>query len=225
MRILHHVAISPHCRKIRLQLAEKKLPFGLEIERPWERRERFLAISPSGEVPVLRDETGVLLSDTTAIAEYLEEVYPQVPLLPKAPAARAEARRLIAWFDRKFDQDVGARLAQEKIYKRFGWTAGAGTAPDMAQIRFALEAVKGHLDYVGRLADQRGWLAGELSLADLAAAAHLSCVDYLGDVPWEECPPAKEWYARIKSRPCFRPLLADHLAGMTPPPHYANLDF
>ena len=65
----------------------------------------------------------------------------------------------------------------------------------------------------------------EISAADLTAAAHLSCLDYLGDVPWDEHPVAKEWYARLKSRPSFRPLLADHWPGTNPPEHYANLDF
>jgi glutathione S-transferase len=82
------------------------------------------------------------------------------------------------------------------------------------------------LDYIGYLTEQRRWIAGdELTLADITAAAHLSCVDYLGDVPWSDHPNAKDWYARIKSRPSFRPLLGDHIPGAPPPPHYADLDF
>lgn len=225
MRILHHAILSPFSRKIRLQLAEKKLAFTLELERPWEMRERFLELSPAGDVPVLRDEGGVTVNDHAAIAEYLEEAYPQTALLPKTPAARAEARRVAAWFDGKFDREAGSRLIQEKVYKRFGWTQGAGTAPDMTAIRLAMEAIKLHLDYIGRLADRRGWLAGELSVADMAAAAHLSCADYLGDAPWDDFPAAKDWYMRIKSRPCFRALLTDRLPGMNPADGYADLDF
>ncbi len=72
----------------------------------------------------------------------------------------------------------------------------------------------------------RDWLAGErLSYADLAAAAHLSAVDYLGDVPWNEDEAAKNWYARVKSRPSFRPILAETLAGVPPSKTYADLDF
>jgi glutathione S-transferase len=225
MRILHHAILSPFARKIRLQLAEKKLAFTLELERPWEMRERFLELSPAGDVPILRDEGGVTVNDHAAIAEYVEEVYPQTPLLPKAAAARAETRRVAAWFDGKFDREVGARLSLEKVHKRFGWTQGGGTAPDMTAIRLAMDALKIHLDYVGRLAERRGWLCGELSLADMAAAGHLSCIDYLGDVPWEDFPAAKEWYMRIKSRPCFRALLADRLPGLNPADGYPDLDF
>jgi glutathione S-transferase len=73
---------------------------------------------------------------------------------------------------------------------------------------------------------QRNWIAGEqMSYADLAAAAHLSVADYLSDVPWTEDEAAKSWYARVKSRPSFRPLLSEMLAGIPPAAHYANLDF
>lgn len=225
MRILHHAILSPASRKIRLQLTEKKLAFTLELERPWELRERFLELSPAGDVPILRDEGGVTINDAGAIAEYLEEVYPQSPLLPTSPAARAETRRVAAWFDAKFDREAGWPLIREKVFKRFGWLPGLGTAPDMNAIRLALDAMKLHLEYVGRLADSRGWLAGELSLADMTAAAHLSCTDYLGDVPWDDFPAAKDWYMRIKSRPCFRPLLNDRLPGLNPSDTYADLDF
>ena len=99
-------------------------------------------------------------------------------------------------------------------------------APEMARVRQALQNLKPHLDYVAWLAEERSWLAGdELSLADLAAAAHLSAIDYLGDIDWTENQVAKSWYERIKSRPSFRVLLSDTVAAMPPSAHYAELDF
>jgi glutathione S-transferase len=96
----------------------------------------------------------------------------------------------------------------------------------MGAIRAGRTNIRYHLKYIGYLIGQRNWLAGDqLTYADLAAAAHLSCVDYLGDVPWDEDDTAKHWYARVKSRPAFRALLADRIAGMPPPAHYADLDF
>jgi len=222
MRILYHFWISPACRKVRLVLNEKGLKYDLVVEKPWEPRAEFLAMNPANEIPVLKDENGAILADSQAISEYLEETYQDVPLLPKEPAARAEARRLVGWFDRKFQTEVTDNLVEEKILKRLART---GT-PNTAAIRAGHHNIHYHLDYVAYLTERRNWLAGdELTLADLAAAAQISAIDYLGDVPWDQHPAAKVWYSRIKSRPTYRSLLGDNLPGMPAPAHYADLDF
>lgn len=225
MRRLHHFVLSPFCRKVRLVLGEKKLAFDLIAERPWERSAALLALNPLGQVPVMIEDSGVVIADSSAIAEYFEEIHPEPSLMPSRPAERAEVRRLVAFFDQMFFTQVSGILLREKIFKRFGWGHDSSTAPDIAAMRAAFDALRRHLKLVGGLGEKRGWLAGTLSLADFAAAAHLSCIDYLGDIAWDTEPDAREWYARVKSRPCFRPLLADHLPGVPPPPHYANLDF
>ncbi len=222
MRLLYHLWLSPFSRKVRLVLGEKKLDVTLKVEKVWERREDFLALNPAGAVPVLVEDDGAILAESMAISEYLDETHPEPPLLGRSPAMRAETRRLTAWFDLKFHAEVTTNLVDEKIMKRF---LGLGE-PDSGAIRAGNKNIHYHLDYIGYLTEQRRWIAGdELSLADLAAAAHLSCVDYLGDVPWDDHPPAKDWYARIKSRPSFRSLLGDHIPGAPPPKHYADLDF
>lgn len=223
MMLLFHQWVSPGSRKIRLMLKEKNLDFDLQIEKTWERRPDFLALNPAGDVPVLLLEPGGYpLSDATAIAEYLEETFADRPLLGQTALERAEIRRLIGWFDVKFNREVTQNLVDEKISKRL---TGLGH-PNSQAIKAGYANIHYHLDYIAYLADRRSYLAGaEFSLADITAAAHLSCVDYIGDVPWDEHPGAKEWYARVKSRPSFRPLLADHIPGMPPPRHYADLDF
>jgi len=222
MRTLYHLWLSPYSRKVRLVLGEKKLPFEMRMERTWDRRPEFLAMNPAGKVPVLEDEDGEVVADSYAICEYLEERYPEPTLLGATPAERAETRRLTAWFDTKFHAEVTSRIVGEKVAKKF---MGLGE-PSSEAIRSGCENVHGHLDYIAFLAERRNWLAGEtVSLADLAAGAHLSCVDYLGDVPWAKHPGAKDWYARLKSRPAFRPLLSDFIPGLPPPRHYADLDF
>ena len=119
-------------------------------------------------------------------------------------------------------REVTANLVDERVMKK----VRGGGHPDSGRIRAGSKNLATHLEYVGWLADQRKWLAGEeISLADFAAAAHLSCLDYIGYVDWDSVPSAKEWYQRIKSRPAFRTLLADHLSGFPPPAHYADLDF
>ena len=221
MRLLHHLPLSPYCRKIRLVLAEKRLPFELKTERVWEPRPEFLELNPAATVPVLVEDSGLAIPDSAVICEYLEEAYPDTSLLGLTHAERVEVRRLAAWFDGKFDTEVTRKLNGEKYFKRI---AGRGH-PDAAALRAGYASLREHLGYLGWLAETRKWLAGtSISLADLAAAAHL-VLDYAGDVDWSVSAPAREWYARLKSRPSFRPLLGDRVPGFTPPAHYADLDF
>ncbi len=222
MRTLYHLWLSPFCRKVRIALAEKGLDFEMKVENLWERRPEFLAMNPAGDVPVLIEDDGRVLADSTAIAEYLEETFPLTPLVPGDARERAEVRRLVGWFDVKFNREVTENLVGEKMMKRFLRTG----EPDSRAIRAGRHNIQTHLDYIAWLAERRPWLAGDdFSLADLAAASHVSAVDYLGDVPWAEYPGSKDWYARVKSRPSFRAILADHIPGEPPPKHYADLDF
>ena len=208
--------------KVRIVLAEKNLEFTPKLEKVWERRPEFLALNPAGEVPVLIEPDGTVLAGTEAIVEYLDEAYREKLLIGINPVDRAEVRRLVAWFDIKMNLEVTENLLGQKMMMRY---AGHGQ-PNSQAIRAGHANLPYHLDYIGYLVERRRWLAGDhFSVADIAAAAHLSSLDYLGDVPWEEHEPAKEWYARIKSRPTFRPILADHVAGSPPPAHYADLDF
>ena len=222
MRVLYHLWIHPFSRKVRVVLAEKGLDFDLRIEKIWERRTEFLALNPAGDVPVLIEPDGTTLANSNVICEYLEEVYPAISLLGTDPIQRAEVRRLIGWFDVKFNREVTDNLVGEKLMKRFlkfGEPHGPSIRAGHANIHY-------HLDYIGFLTERRNWLAGDaFSLADIAAAAHLSAVDYIGDVPWETHPQARDWYARVKSRPSFRPLLDDRVPGISPSSHYDNADF
>ncbi len=223
MRLVYHLFLSPFCRKVRIALAEKGLAFELKAENVAERRPAFLGLNPAGEVPVLVEDEGLVVCGATAICEYIEEAYEDAPpLMPPTAAARAETRRLVDWFDGKFNREVTANLVGEKLLKRLLRLG----EPDTAAIRAGHANIRTHLDYIGWLAERRNWLAGDdFSLADIAAGAHLSAVDYAGDVPWDDFRAAHDWYARIKSRPSFRPLLADYMPGAPPPKHYADLDF
>lgn len=230
MATLHHAPFCPNSRFIRLALAEMGMEPELVEERPWERRDGFLALNPAGTTPVLVEQTGLVVPGAGIIAEYLDETrglgLSGRRLLPDTTSARVEVRRLMHWFLVKFDCEVTDYLITEKIYKRFMKTEEGGGAPDMAAIRAARANVRYHLKYIGYLIGQRRWIAGDhMTYADFAAAAHLSCVDYLGDVPWEEDEMARDWYARLKSRPSFRAILAERAPGMAPAAHYANLDF
>jgi len=225
MASLFHHALCPFSRKIRLLLLEKSVAAELVDERPWERRLDFLMLNPSGEVPVLMDDVGVIAGHYP-ISEWLIGLDQGTPLLPGSPYERAEVRRLTAWFDEKFYEEVGRLVVYEKIDRRFMGAQDGGGGPDIDTVRAGLYNLGLHLSYIEYLLDRRDWLAGDdMSMADLTAAAHLSCLDYLGDIGWKKWPIARDWYARLKSRPSFRPLLADHVAGLKPPTHYVDLDF
>lgn len=224
-RIVHHFPLDPASRQVRLALGEKRLAFSEVQERYWERRSDFQTLNPSGLTPVLVEiENGrkIVICESRAILEHLEESEPEPGLMGRDAAERAETRRLLQWFDRKFDNEVNGLLLHEKMEKRL---LGMG-APDHGNLRAGREALKVHMTYIEGLLDDRHWLNGRrLSLADFAAAAHLSVIDYFGDIPWTEFRGVRTWYMKLKSRPCFRPLLADRWPGLTPALHYDDLDF
>ena len=221
MRVVYHLPFSPFCRKIRLALAEKKLNFDLQLEDVWQLQESYLALNPAGQVPILVDEAAVI-ADSAVIIEYLDEVYPSLRLLGRGPLERAEARRLAFWFDLIFFEEVTKKIAYEKLVKR----PSRGGGPNSELIRMGRENIHRHLEYIGFLTGRRNWLAGDdLSCADLAAASHLSVIDYLGDVPWSAHEDAKDWYSRLKSRASFQPLLVDQIAGLPPATNYLDLNF
>jgi glutathione S-transferase len=227
---LYHHPFCPQSRFIRICMGEYGIEPHLIEERVHEHRTEFLTLNPAGQTPVYNDEAGGVIAGAGVIAEYLDEVYGlalgEHRLLPDNPKARVEVRRLIEWFNVKFFNEVSQWIVQEKIYKRHLTGEQGGGAPNMDLVRAARANIRYHMRYIGWLMSQRNWLAGDrLSYADLVAAAHLSAIDYLGDVPWGEDDVAKTWYARVKSRPSFRPLLADRLNGLAPADHYTDLDF
>jgi glutathione S-transferase len=224
-RSLRHFPLDPASRQVRLALAEKRLPFEETVVRYWEQPKDLLALNPSGLIPVLVETSGgksIVVCEARPTLEYLEETYPEHDLLGAEPADRAEARRLMQWFDRKFESEVSAYLLHEKLEKRLQKLG----APDLYNLRQGRDNLREHLAYMEKLLVARDWLAGRrLSLADFAAAAHVSVLDYFGDIPWRDYPGAKTWYMRVKSRPAFRALLTDRWPGLPPAGHYDDLDF
>jgi len=212
-------------------MGELDLETDLVEEFPWEWREAFLALNPAGELPVLKTATGTVVSGAYAISEFLadeqaaeETPREDIPLFPGNPAQRAEVRRLVDWFHGKMNREVTRELLAEKVYSRM--RPDVPQAPDAGVIRAIRANLHYHMSYISHLADQHGWLASDdLSFADMAAAAHLSCADYLGEVPWDDYPAVRTWYSRIKSRKSFRPILTDRLPGVAPPLIYTDLDF
>ncbi len=230
MLTLYHHPFSPASRFVRLILAEYGANFDLIAENPWERRRDFLMLNPAGQVPILIENDGPPLCGAGPIMEYLDETrgYAMADrrLMPDHPDLRAETRRLVDWSMHKFDEEVIGYLVRERIYKQTMPNSVGGGAPDSAVLRIARANIYHHVRYFGYLAASRKWIGGDrISFADFALAAELSSADYLGEVPWDEDANLKNWYARIKSRPSFRPLLADKVLGLPPSLTYSDLDF
>ncbi|HEV7253147.1 MAG TPA: glutathione S-transferase family protein [Mesorhizobium sp.] len=227
MLTLFHHPMFASCRFIRLAFGEYGEELALIEEKPWARRKEFLQLNAAGTLPVLLAEGDTPVVGAYPIAEYLDETRGALKrdrrLLAEDPIARAEIRRLAEWFLDKTESEVTRHLVRERVLKP---QMPEAASPDSGAIRAARANIRQHLKYVNWLAGTRDWLAGDrLSYADLAAAASLSVLDYLGEVPWREYDAVRDWYSRIKSRPSFRPLLSDRVRGLVPASHYANLDF
>lgn len=221
MVLLVHSNILPQCRKIRILMAEKKILFVLKEEDPWALSKGFLRVNPAGELPVFIFD-GNVIAGNYAISEFLEETYTQNRLIYGNNKQRAEIRRLTDWFDNKFHREVFQFIAGEKIFKRFS----LHQPPDAKRVQTGLHNLRYHLEYIDWNVERKGYLAENgFSLADISAAAQLSVIDYLGDVPWENYTNAKLWYSKVKSRQSFKEILNDRIKGIYPPNHYTDLDF
>tara|TARA_R110002124_G_scaffold21687_1_gene83310 strand:- start:5168 stop:5851 length:684 start_codon:yes stop_codon:yes gene_type:complete len=223
--VLFHFPFDPGSRTARLALGEARVEWSEVLVRPWEAGCPLGELNPSGMPPVVQTtEAGkpLTLCEPAAVLGWLEDRAKTPFLLPADPGERAETRRLVTWFDRRFTDEVDAVLLHERMEKpllRLG-------PPEARALREGREALRIHLAMLEALATQRDWLAGRrLSQADLVAAAHLSVLDYFGEIAWQNWPGLKTWYMKLKSRPCFRPLLSDRFQGLQPSAHYTDLDF
>jgi glutathione S-transferase len=232
MHRLTHFRLCPFSRSIRLLMAELKLEAELGEEHPWDLSRGFLELNPAGDLPVLELDGGPVVAGVYAISEYLAEMVDghlyersTAPIIPGNRIERAEIRRLIDWFHRKLYGEVTSHILEERFYGAL--RPGRSHAPDLELLKLVRQNLRYHLSYISFLSEQRNWLGGEqLSFADLAAAAHLSTADYLGEIVWEEGQAVKGWYARLKSRPSMRAILAERVPGAPlPPSHYADPDF
>ena len=221
MVLLIHHPISPYSRKIRMLMSEKRMLFVLKEEEPWNLSSDVFKLNPAGSLPIFLFD-GNIIAGNYAITEFLEEVNYDIRLLPKDPKQRAEVRRLTEWFDDKFYREVYRNIVAEKVIRRFE----QGKAPDSRILKIGLNNLAFPMEYIDWLTERRNYLGGEeFSLADVTAAAHLSIIDYLGDIAWDGYKNAKIWYSKIKSRPSFKDILKDNIRGILPAKHYANLDF
>jgi len=213
MRRLVQLLLSPPSRFARLLIAEKRLSCDC-----------VAAEDVAEHLPLFIDLDGSRHQGLWAIVDHLEGTYPERPLTPEEDWARAESLRLLDWAMGPFLESVTKRIVYERAAQRYTGSS-AQRAPDMLIVRSGREALRASLAALGASAERNGCLVSrDCTLGDLAVAAHLSALDYFGEVPWSEFPAVAEWYMRIKSRPSFRTLLGDRMPGQPPVSHYADLD-
>lgn len=228
MPTLFHQPLDVASRFTRLVLGEYGVVADCQVEKIWDRRRAFVLMSPAATVPVLQEDDGLVVVGAGPIAAYLAESRADLgaPLFPKDVALRAEVRRLMDWALVLLEADVSATLVHEKALKRQIPQELGGGAPNTSAMRIARENCKWHHDYIAHLLATRDWVAGErMTLADLAFAAALSSLDYLGEIAWVDHPVTKNWYAKVKSRPSFAPILTERVTGVIPPSYYDDPDF
>jgi glutathione S-transferase len=218
---LYHFWFSPFSRFARLILEEKKQDYTLKPIKFWQPPEEFTRMNPTAELPVLRHEHHIIV-DSMPIVEYLQQIIPEPYLLGRDAAETAEIRRLVGWCHRRFYQDAVSWLIHERIYSQMIYKTG----PNSDHIRKAKKSLEEHLRYFEWILSSRHCLASkDISIADFALVAHLSCLDYMGDIEWQKFEELKTWYMRLKSRQSVRTILKDQMPGMPPPTYYQQLDF
>ena len=222
MRTLHHHPSCPLSRQARFILSDLKLDCEYVTEDYWLRNENLLKLNPSGEVPILVEENGQVICGIYPLIEYFAEKYSAVDLMPETIEAKSEMRRMLAWFNNKFYKEVSNYVLEEKLIRPIT----TNESPRTAILRAAKINLKYQLRYLSYLIEQRGFFAiDRFTFADIAAAAHISVLDYFNEIFWDQYPALKEWYLIVKSKPSFRPILNDNIKGIKASHQYSLLDF
>jgi glutathione S-transferase len=222
MRKLYHYPICPLSRQARVYLKELDITFDLIKEEYWCRRPEFMSINPAGGLPILAESFGLVVAGIYPITEYLYDKYPNFVFMDEDSETKCEIRRLLNWFNDKFYNEVTKILIDEKVIRLLSRLGG----PRTERLRAMKLNLTHHLKYLSSLLEKQDYVMAErITCADIAAACHLSVIDYFGEIYWDHWPVVRHWYAILKSRPSFRPLLQDQVAGFVPAGGYADLDF
>jgi glutathione S-transferase len=212
---LHDHPFSPYAFKVRAALYEKGISFEKREVQKHADRERLLRLNPRGEVPAIVDGEAVIC-DSKVICAYLEERFPEPPLLPKDPVQRARARAL----ELKSDGDLDACVFVLGLLKL--------TRPELAKqvpgaLEKAVQALARHCAQLEREVEGREWFVGDFSLVDIALAPHLRAAAFMGYPPGAEHPALAAWLERVSARPSIRQAIRELAAGFAASKEPGNL--
>lgn len=200
---LYDNPFSPYAFKVRATLYEKQVPFEPHVLRHHHQREELLRINPRGEVPALRDGDA-LVYDSSVMCEYIEEKWPEPPLLPADPGERARCRLL----ERLADGPLDACVIVPGLMKVF--------RPQLAEkhpqvLARAEEQLRGLYARLERELGEREYLCDAFSRADIAAAPHMLGAAYIGYAVGDEHPRLRAWVERVQARPSIERATAELL--------------
>jgi glutathione S-transferase len=203
---LHGALLSPFVRKVRIVLAEKDIPYDLVPANPFAKSPEFLKLSPLGRIPALEDEQGRSLADSSVIAEYLEERFPEPALFPSDPYDRARVR----WFDEYADGGMGPSLTGQIFFQRVINAKLMKNAPDEQLVTSALAEIPTYFAYLeGQLDGGEHLVAGRFTLADVSVLCQLVNVGHAGvTVDTTTYPALARWFANVTERPTVAALIA-----------------
>ena len=199
---LYDFLSCPYGQKVRIVLAEKSLSYDLvpvDLTQSEHRRPEFLRLNPFGRVPVLVDEDSTIY-DSTIINEYLEDEYPEPPVLPAIGSSgmRARARIFEDFADTSFTPQVGQLIAE---------ASKAEGERDQNRLTRLHQSVERILDYLNNELKGQQFLAGEFSVADIGFAPRLLVLKDLGiDVAGNNRANVDAWLKRMIERPSIHNL-------------------
>ena len=203
--------ISNYHNKVRLVLLERGIPFDEDATCTPKQSDEFLARTPMGKVPFLEVDGGRRLSESQVICEYLEDVYPDKPLLPRDPWERAKVRELVAHMELHMEL-VGRRLYGPVFFKRGALTEELRTSVerDLAKGVRAFRALARFDPYIA---------GAELTLADCTAFVHLPLVSLVTKTAFgrdflEEISALRPYLKMLGERPAFRKVNEDRKAAL-----------
>lgn len=197
---LYDFKSSPNCQRVKVVLAEKNLPYEIvpiDLRAQEQKTPDYLKMNPYGKVPVLTDDATVLY-ESLIINEYLDEKYPNPPLMPKDPAKRAKARILVDYGMAHFDAPY-QRLRME-LMKDAKEQNQQVIATAKAELKKLLQRLE---DEIG----EQQYLLGDFSLVDADLLPRFTRLEGFGVLPDPSLPRLGNYLERVKARPSVRAVL------------------
>lgn len=201
---LYGALLSPFVRKVALAATEKGVDYELVLTSPHSRDPDFVAVSPFGKIPAIRDGD-FDLSDSTAIVTYLEAKQPEPSLLPADPQLRGKAM----WYD-EFADTILAAATVKILFNRLVGPKILKVGGDEAIALQGEAEVPPILGWFESIAPRQGWLVGDaFTIADISVASVLRTLAYVNPgLDPEKHPAATGWYARVCERPAWQAIAA-----------------